>query len=67
METNGKLEYNNHHNKLPVQQRQQELGCCVFNGYDASLLMSETAKLRKLITKRGTLEILIRYVALPIL
>ena len=58
METNGKLEYNN--NKLPVQQgRQQELGCCVFNGYDASVLMSETAKLRKLITKRGTLEILI--------
>jgi DNA-binding HxlR family transcriptional regulator len=32
---------------------------CNFEGYDASLLMSETAKLRKLITKRGTLEILI--------
>jgi DNA-binding HxlR family transcriptional regulator len=30
-----------------------------FDGYDALLLMSETAKLRKLITKRGTLEILI--------
>jgi DNA-binding HxlR family transcriptional regulator len=30
-----------------------------FEGYDALLLMSETAKLRKLITKRGTLEILI--------
>jgi DNA-binding HxlR family transcriptional regulator len=28
-------------------------------GYDALLLMSETAKMRKLITKRGTLEILI--------
>jgi DNA-binding HxlR family transcriptional regulator len=28
-------------------------------GYDAISLMSETAKLRKLITKRGTLEILI--------
>lgn len=32
---------------------------CSFEGYDASSLMSETAKLRKLITKRGTLEILI--------
>src|ERR671912_2162732 len=30
-----------------------------FEGYDATLLMSETAKLRNLITKRGTLEILI--------
>ena len=59
METNGKMEYYNN-NKLPVQQGQQgELRCCIFNGYDASLLMSETAKLRKLITKRGTLEILI--------
>jgi DNA-binding HxlR family transcriptional regulator len=32
---------------------------CNFEGYDAILLMSETAKLRNLITKRGTLEILI--------
>jgi DNA-binding HxlR family transcriptional regulator len=32
---------------------------CNFEGYDATLLMNETAKLRKLITKRGTLEILI--------
>jgi DNA-binding HxlR family transcriptional regulator len=32
---------------------------CSFEGYDAISLMSETAKLRKLITKRGTLEILI--------
>jgi DNA-binding HxlR family transcriptional regulator len=30
-----------------------------FEGYDASLLMAETSKLRSLITKRGTLEILI--------
>jgi len=60
MKTNGKLEYSNN-NKLPIleQQGQQEGCCVVFNGYDASLLMSETAKLRKLITKRGTLEILI--------
>jgi DNA-binding HxlR family transcriptional regulator len=46
---------------LPIvqgkQQKQQQL--CDFNGYDADILMKETAKLRKLITKRGTLEILI--------
>jgi DNA-binding HxlR family transcriptional regulator len=43
--------------------RRQELPLyeagCSFEGYDASSLMSETAKLRNLITKRGTLEILI--------
>ncbi|MBI5698033.1 MAG: helix-turn-helix transcriptional regulator [Thaumarchaeota archaeon] len=32
---------------------------CSFQGYDASSLMSETSRLRKIITKRGTLEILI--------
>jgi DNA-binding HxlR family transcriptional regulator len=32
---------------------------CSFEGYDASSLMAETAKLRNLSTKRGTLEILI--------
>jgi len=32
---------------------------CSFEGYDADLLMEETKKLRELITKRGTLEILI--------
>jgi len=32
---------------------------CSFEGYDPSSLMSETSKLRKIITKRGTLEILI--------
>jgi|SRR5947209_18806472 len=32
---------------------------CSFEGYDTTSLMTETAKLRKLITKRGTLEILI--------
>ena len=35
------------------------LGDCRFNGYDAASLMKDTAKLRKIITKRGTLEILI--------
>ena len=42
--------------ELPVLQ---ENANCSFEGYDALLLMSETAKLRNLITKRGTLEILI--------
>jgi hypothetical protein len=56
METNRRLE----NNKLPILRQQEENGCCVStDGYDASLLMSETAKLRKLITKRGTFEILI--------
>lgn len=32
---------------------------CSFEGYDPEMLMRETAKLRGLITKRGTLEILI--------
>jgi DNA-binding HxlR family transcriptional regulator len=32
---------------------------CSFNGYDPADLMLETARLRKLITKRGTLEMLI--------
>ena len=41
---------------LPILNKNLE---CNFEGYDASLLMSETTKLRSLITKRGTLEILI--------
>ena len=32
---------------------------CSFQGYDALTLMKETSRLRNLITKRGTLEILI--------
>ena len=32
---------------------------CDFKGYDADTLMKETARLRKMITKKGTLEILI--------
>lgn len=39
--------------KLPV------VNDCALAGYDAPSLMSETAKLRRIITKRGTLEILI--------
>jgi DNA-binding HxlR family transcriptional regulator len=42
--------------ELPLVQANQN---CDFHGYDADTLMKETAKLRKIITKRGTLEILI--------
>jgi DNA-binding HxlR family transcriptional regulator len=53
--------------ELPViqnarHQKRQEIvkqDSCSFAGYDVDLLMKETAKLRELITKRGTLEILI--------
>jgi DNA-binding HxlR family transcriptional regulator len=41
-------------NALPVLN-----DSCNFEGYDAEVLMNETGKLRELITKRGTLEILI--------
>jgi DNA-binding HxlR family transcriptional regulator len=53
METNRKVE-------LPMihDGKEQQQGCN-FDGYDADTLMKQTAKLRKLITKRGTLEILI--------
>ena len=42
--------------KLPLIQDEQS---CDFNGYDPDMLMKETSKLRKLITEKGTLEILI--------
>ena len=48
-ETKGKVI-----NLLPIVKNK-----CSFDGYDASLLMKETAKIRKLITKRGTMEMLI--------
>ena len=52
METIGKKKIK----ELPVITQNAN---CSFEGYDALLLMSETARLRNLITKRGTLEILI--------
>jgi DNA-binding HxlR family transcriptional regulator len=42
--------------KLPIVHYKPS---CDFTGYDADVLMNETAKLRRLITKKGTLEILI--------
>ena len=56
METNARDRTTRRRIELPTIQDQ--LGC-VFEGYDAASLMTETAKLRKLIMKRGTLEILI--------
>jgi len=44
--------------RIELTTVQQQQGCN-FEGYDADSLMTETSKLRKLITKRGTLEILI--------
>jgi len=44
--------------KLPVLQQEDKIEACNFQGYDIDDLMSETSQLRKLITKRGTLEIL---------
>ena len=60
METHRKKILNNRNNRI----KRRELPIykdinCNFEGYDPSSLMAETAKLRNLITKRGTLEILI--------
>ena len=46
MENNGRIE-DNKNNKLPLLQQQQLEDCGVFNGYDASLLMAETAETQK--------------------
>ena len=53
METKGRRRIST---GLPTISQPQS---CDFEGYDAISLMAETAKLRKLITKRGALEILI--------
>ena len=58
----GKLKGNRHDmtalksSKLPILK---ENNSCNFYGYDVESLMKETSELRKIITKRGTLEILI--------
>ena len=43
--------------KLPIVQTDSD--SCSFKGYDVDVLMKETSSLRKLITQRGTLEILL--------
>jgi hypothetical protein len=50
--------------RLPIVQNDGE--SCGFKGYDVDVLMKETPSLRKLITQRGTLEILRRCAVLPI-
>lgn len=55
METKRKDKNRTKRRELPVYKD----NICYFEGYDPSSLMAETAKLRNLITKRGTLEILI--------
>src|SRR6476646_10336986 len=54
-ERNARLHRNT--KKLPIIEGTSQN--CDFTGYDADILMKETARLRKLVTKRGTLEILI--------
>ena len=49
-------ERKDHHIPLPIIQTQRK---CNFQGYDIGSLMNETSNLRELITKRGTMEILI--------
>jgi DNA-binding HxlR family transcriptional regulator len=56
METIEKRKERTTATKLPIVHDKL---LCDFTGYDADALMEETAKLRKLITKKGTLEILI--------
>jgi len=65
METNGKpaearqrIRRTSTTTELPMAENNTSQ-LCGFTGYDADVLMKETANLRKLITKKGTLEILI--------
>jgi DNA-binding HxlR family transcriptional regulator len=59
METNRKVEASTSKSttELPIIKDSTEP--CDFNGYSPDILMKETSKLRKLITQKGTLEILI--------
>jgi DNA-binding HxlR family transcriptional regulator len=58
METKRKKNSNNGNRSIRRELPIYKDGCN-FEGYNPSSLMAETAKLRDLITKRGTLEILI--------
>jgi len=60
----GKLIEENYQNKRKISAKlpildDKENSLCNFYGYDVENLMKETSELRKIITKRGTLEILI--------
>ena len=54
-----KKEKDNNGNEFSELPLIHENETCNFQGYDVENLMKETAQLRKLITKWGTLEILI--------
>src|SRR5215217_5527451 len=59
METNGKVQARRVRSTTELPIIKDSMQPCDFRGYDADVLMRETSKLRKLITKKGTLEILI--------
>jgi hypothetical protein len=62
MKVSVKMETKKKNNNNLVGRRElpiyKDNNSCNFEGYNASSLMAETAKLRNLITKRGTLEII---------
>jgi DNA-binding HxlR family transcriptional regulator len=59
METKRKKNHYNKNSRVIRRELPIYKDSCSFEGYNPSSLMTETAKLRNLITKRGTLEILI--------
>jgi DNA-binding HxlR family transcriptional regulator len=59
METKRKKNHYNKNNHVIRRELPIYKDSCSFEGYNPSSLMTETARLRNLITKRGTLEILI--------
>ena len=59
METNEKVQARRGRSTTELPIIEDSVKSCDFRGYDADMLMKETSKLRKLITKKGTLEILI--------
>ena len=59
METKRKKNHYNKNSRVIRRELPLYKDSCSFEGYNPSSLMTETAKLRNLITKRGTLEILI--------
>jgi DNA-binding HxlR family transcriptional regulator len=59
METKRKENHYNKNSRVIRRELPIYKDSCSFEGYNPCSLMTETAKLRNLITKRGTLEILI--------
>jgi len=59
METNRNMVAKDRRGKTELPIVEDTMQSCDFNGYDPDTLMKETARLRKMITKKGTLEILI--------